>query len=254
MKERTVTGRMKKRKDEFYDDSFETFEEDERTAEDSREQDSEFDDQTETRGARSQKRASRSRRTNPSRKNAASEKESVRLTPEQRQKNSARFHAVMQYVFLGLGAFLFLCLFLNLLCNFGNKLENPAKHWMGYVGYGISYALHGLFGFPALFLPVGMVVFFAFWKRLREERRLAFKLLNAVALLLLLSTIVHTFYLAFAFHSKTYLSGGELISKGAALRGGGFLGGMFAYLAVRFLNWVGAFVLEFILFFASFFC
>ena len=180
-------------------------------------------------------------------------KETVHLSPDAPRKNRERFQAVMRYLLLGLGIFFFVCLFLNLICNFGNRLaDNPSKHWMGYIGYGISYALHGMFGVPALFLPVGMVAFFIFWKQLREERRLTFKLLNSLALLVLFSTLIHTFYLAFTKEAID-ISGGELFSRGAKLIGGGFFGGKLAYLAVNFLNWAGAFVLEFLLFFASFF-
>lgn len=241
---------MKKKKTAFEEDPFETgFTEDDRQEPRRPSNDGESDPAGQT-GERSKGRTNRS---GSARSRATGEKETVRLSADGPRRNGKRFQAVMRYCFLGFGIFFFVCLFLNLICNFGNRLaDRPAEHWMGYIGYGISYALHGLFGVPALLLPVGMVAFFIFWKQLREERRLAFKLLNSVALLILLSTLLHTFYLAVT-KGDINPGGSALFSMGAALKGGGFFGGGLAYLAIRFLNWAGAFVLEFILFFASFF-
>lgn len=245
---------MKKRNEQSRDDDFDLFEdENEKNSESAGNRGTSSSERTGASGGRTGKRSTSDSATRARRGNATGEKETVRLTPERRGGNRARSQTVLQYLFLGLGIFFFICLFLNLLCNFGNRLEDPSKHWMGYVGYGISYAFHGLFGSSAFLLPIGMVVFFVFWKRLREERRLVFKLLNGVALLLILSTIIHTFYLAIVLRDKVDLGAGELIRRGVALSGGGLFGGKLAYFGVRFLNWAGAFILEFILFFASFF-
>ncbi len=243
---------MRRKNDSFREDSYESFAEEDEETSGFREEDTESTDWEDESDAKPKKHASSGRTSRSRAKANPGRKETVRLR-ERRPKKGARAQAVVPYVFLGVGAFLAICLLLNLICNFGNRLENPGSHWMGHAGYGISYALHGMFGVSALFLPAAMIVLFVFWRRLREENRLVFKIANSFALILLTSMLIHTFYLAFAFHSKTYLSGGELFSKGAALKGGGFLGGMLAYLAIRFLNWAGAFILEFILFFASFF-
>lgn len=246
-----VTG-LKKRNNSFGEDSADFFaEENEQNSEGAGDRGSEASGRTSASGGRTGKRSAPNSSNRSRRGSAPGEKETVRLAPERRRGSRARVQTVLQYIFLGLGIFFFVCLFLNLLCNFGNRLEDPSKHWMGYVGYGISYAFHGLFGSAAFLLPIGMVVFFVFWKRLREERRLIFKILNAVALLLIVSTLIHTFYLA--IEGKPELSAGELIRRGAALSGGGLFGGKLAYFAVNVLNWAGAFILEFLLFFASFF-
>ena len=244
---------MKKKDDQFRDETYEAFsEENEQNTDGSEDRDFASSERQNAAGEKSKKRSSQSGSADRSR--GSGKKETVHLTPEERRRNAERFEKVVQYLFLGIGVFIFICLLLNLICNFGNRLAgDPSKHWMGYIGYWISYAFHGLFGAAAFILPVGMIVFFIFWRRLREERRLAFKLLNSVALLLLTSTLIHTFYLAIAVGEKTDIGGGELFRMGASLRAGGFLGGKIAYAAVRFLNWAGAFVLEFILFFASFF-
>ena len=243
---------MKKSKTPFEEDPYATgsSEEERQNADGTMNGDgSDFSGQADENAGRAKKRS----RSSGSARSREGEKEAVHLSGEKRRRNRERFQTVARYLFLGFGIFFFICLFLNLICNFGNRLaDRPAEHWMGYIGYGISYALHGLFGVPALFLPVGMVTFFIFWKQLREERRLAFKLLNSIALLTLLSTLIHTFWLAIT-KTEIAISGGELFQMGAALKGGGFLGGKLAYLAVRFLNWAGAFVLEFILLIASFF-
>ena len=166
------------------------------------------------------------------------------------------FHNAMPYVLLGIGVFIAICLLLNLMCNFGNKLEStPGSHWMGHMGYGICYALLGLFG-PAVFvLPVLFFYLSFFWKRFRESRNLIPKILNSVLFLFLFAMLLHTFFLAFFYKDPSVrnLGGWTLMNKGAAMRGGGLLGGKIAYGFISVLSWAGSFIAEFILIFASFF-
>ena len=166
------------------------------------------------------------------------------------------FHNAMPYVLLGVGAFLAICLLLNLMCNFGNKLEpNPGSHWMGHMGYGICYGLLGLFGPAALFLPVLFFYLSFFWKRFRSSRNLAPKILNTVVFLFLVAILFHTAYLAMFLKDPEArkLGGWTLMNKGAAMRGGGLLGGKIAYGFLSVLSWAGSFIAELILLTASFF-
>ena len=165
----------------------------------------------------------------------------------------SRMQAAMPYILLALGAFLIVCLTLNLICNFGNKLAgNPSAHWMGYFGYGIAYALHGLFGFPAMLMPALMIVLFFFWKRYYTSRRLVLKVLNMTLFLFLISIFVHTCYLA-SLHEIKDFAPSTLLEMGAELTGGGFFGGKLAYYALKTMNWAGAFIVEILLLIISFF-
>ncbi len=187
----------------------------------------------------------------------APKKEKIRLNAEKPARTRASsFHKAMPYILLGVGSFLAICMLLNLICNFGNKLaDNPGAHWMGRVGYGICYALFGLFG-PAVFvLPVLMFGLSFFWSRYLKERRLVPKILDSVALLLLVSILIHTFYLAIAIKDPAArnMGGWKLMNEGAAMRGGGLFGGKIAYFFIKVLSWVGSFILELILIIAAFF-
>ena len=153
-----------------------------------------------------QKENDRSERTGASanrpRNRKKPKKEKIRLNTKKPRSVSRKdgFHRAMPYILLGVGVFLTICLLLNLFCNYGNKLkEDPSAHLMGRVGYGICYALLGLFGPAALILPILIFSLSFFWKRYRETHNLIPKILDSAALLFLVSILIHTFYLAIFF-------------------------------------------------------
>ena len=234
------------REEELHDDSFDT--------------DDDFNREYERSDRTSSSSANRSRNGTRSSGKAgkkAPKKEKIRLNPKKRSVAKGEgFHRAMPYVLLGIGAFLTICLLLNLFCNFGNKLkENPSAHWMGPGGYGICYAILGLFGPASFILPILIFSLSFLWKRYRESHNLVPKVLDSVALLFLLSILIHTFYLATSFKdpASRNIGGWTLMNNGAALRGGGLFGGKIAYFLIKILSWVGSFILEFILLSASFF-
>ncbi len=185
-------------------------------------------------------------------------KEKVRLDSEKspRKIRAAGFHKAMPYILLGVGFFLAVCLVLNLICNYGNKLaDSPKDHLMGTIGYGICYGLFGILGLAVFLLPILMFWMAYSWKRYLANRQLIPKLIDALALQLIVSILIHTFYLAIAVKDSAAqnISSSDLIGKGAAMCGGGLFGGKIAYLLKNILSWVGSFLLEFILLFASVF-
>lgn len=212
-------------------------------------------------GSRSRSRAGAGKGAGRNTKPPKKEKVRLNMNPKTNNRAAAptrasRFHNAMPYVLLGLGVFIAICLLLNLMCNFGNKLEStPGSHWMGHMGYGICYALLGLFGPAVLVLPVLFFYLSFFWKRFRESRNLVPKILNSVLFLFLFSMLLHTFFLAFFYKDPAVrnLGGWTLMNKGAAMRGGGLLGGKIAYGFISVLSWAGSFIAEFLLIFASFF-
>lgn len=204
--------------------------------------------------------SSRSRAKNGSRSSGRSstkipKKEKIRLNAQKPARTEeAGIHKAMPYILLGVGAFLAICLLLNLICNFGNRLaDNPGSHWMGHVGYGICYGLLGLFG-PAVFvLPVLIFSLSFLWKRYREAHNLIPKILDSVAFLFVFSTFIHVFYLAAMKSAERNIGAKDLLNAGAAMQGGGLFGGKIAYLFVSVLNVPGAIILGLLLFSASFF-
>ena len=244
------------REEELHNDSFEPDEEFRRENDRS---DEDFHTQNDYSDRTSASFANRSRnksRSSGKTSRKALRKEKIRLNPKKRSASKKDgFHKAMPYVLLGVGVFLAICLLLNLFCNFGNKLkDDPGAHLMGRVGYGICYAFLGLFGPSALILPILIFSLSFLWKRYREAHNLIPKVLDSVALVFLLSILIHTFYLAiFKDPESRNIGGWTLMNSGAAMRGGGLFGGKIAYFLIKVLSWAGSFILEFILLFASFF-
>lgn len=146
------------------------------------------------------------------------------------------------YVLMGAGILLFLFLLLNLFCNFGNRLGgNPAAHWMGKGGYWICYTLFGLFGAAVFVLPVLVIGLALMWNRFRRAHNLAFKTVAALLFQILLSTVIHTIAYAAvgAENQDTFTKVKILMQEGAAMRGGGLIGGKCGQLFISLFNIAG---------------
>ena len=233
------------REEELHDDSFDPDDPDPRREE----------PRADRTGSSSRTGSRNGSRTSGKSSTRAPKKEKIRLNPQKATRtDDSGVHRAMPYVLLGVGAFLAICLLLNLICNFGNKLaDNPGAHWMGRVGYGICYGLFGLFG-PAVFvLPILIFSLSFFWNRYREAHNLVPKTLDSVAFLFVFSTFIHIFYLAAIKSAERNIGAKDLLNAGAAMQGGGLFGGKIAYFFVMVLNVPGAIILGLLLFSASFF-
>ncbi len=163
-------------------------------------------------------------------------------------------HRALPYLFFGIAVFLFLLILFNLLCNFGNKLEgNPAGHWMGPVGYHISYALFGVFGWSTLLLPVIFLTLGIAWRGFVRNRVEIPKILNAMVLQLLLSVLISVFVLIPLAPESRDITASEWFAYGAKMQGGGVLGGKISTLLIIWMAIPGAITVSGLLFFASFF-
>ncbi len=167
---------------------------------------------------------------------------------------SARvIHQIMPYLLIGLGIFVGLSLLLNIFCNWQNELTDPNDHWMGIVGYGICYGLFGCFG-PAVFaLPLLLINLGAFWKRYIDHKVTISKIVASLLFLLMLSAVIHVFCLMGLPADKREIGLDVLLSSGAAMTGGGVVGGSIGYFLYSICRFVGALIIGFLLLFASFF-
>lgn len=157
-------------------------------------------------------------------------------------------HRVLPYVYLIFAVFIFVSLLLNLFCNPGNKLEsNPSAHPMGLVGYGICYALFGMFG-PAVFaLPFLLVNLALYWKRYIDHGIAISKILTSLAFQVMLSALVHIFCLMQLSPDDRILGAEFLMQAGVKMQAGGLIGGLVGTFFVRYLNITGALIVNFFL-------
>ena len=187
----------------------------------------------------------------PSKQEKTDKREKVNLNIDRSMKP---VHRVLPYLFYGIAAFLFLLIFFNLICNFGNKLEgNPSGHWMGPVGYHLSYALFGTFSWSVLLLPVIFLVMGIQWRGFIRNRVAIPKWINAVALQILLAVLIQVFVLIPIDPGSRNITAREWFAYGVKMQGGGVLGGKIGYLLITWLAVPGAITVSILLFAASFF-
>ena len=199
-----------------------------------------------------QKKADKEAHASTAQKKKGNDKGEIDLDNQPRSSRPA--HQVIPYVLYILALIIGLSLLLNLFCNFGNKLENtPTEHWMGKAGYYLCFALFSTLG-PAIYLlPFALVYFGFFWKSFIDRKCLIFKLLAAVAFIVLFASIIHIFCLnhisvkyGIPVLEQNY-STDELMRYGAQMTSGGIVGGRIGYLLVSYLNTLGALILGFCL-------
>jgi len=161
-------------------------------------------------------------------------------------KKSGGANRALPFVWFALAIFLGAVLFLNLFCNFDNRLESdPSSHWVGLVGYWISYGIFGVFGTAAFTIPLLLLNLAIFWKRFSENKVTAPKIILSVLFLLMLAVIIHIFG-ALIPNDGYEFTAEELMYHGVRMTGGGVLGGWLAYLLYSLCHYVGALIISFL--------
>ncbi len=169
---------------------------------------------------------------------------SKKAVSTQRKKRGSS--PAVPFIWFALALFLGAVLFLNLLCNFDNRLaSDPSAHWMGLVGYWISYGIFGVFGAAAFTLPLLLLNLAIHWKKFSENGVAAPKILCSILFLLMLAVVIHVFG-ALIPNDGYEFTAEELLYHGVRMTGGGVVGGLFAYLLYSLCHYVGTLILSFL--------
>ena len=130
----------------------------------------------------------------------------------------------MPYI-LGAVGFLTLVFFLvSVICAVAG-----VDHWMGPVGYGISYFFFGMFGWPAFSIPVLLLYLAVSWRRNCRENTVVLRCVLSAVLMVMVSAVVHVFVCA-ADDSFASIDIAEFFTKGAEYACGGVIGGVLGVL------------------------
>ncbi len=188
-------------------------------------------------------------------KSKAEKAEKQTKQSDDRLPSSRPGHKAMPYLLGALAIFIGICLLLNLFCNSGNKLaDTPEEHWMGLVGYYISYVLFGLFGAAVFALPILIGILAFSWKRYADRHVLLLKTLALLLSVLSLASLIHVCNLITLPSHMKALSAGDLMFYGAKAQGGGLLGGGLGYLLYSFARYVGGILISALILAVSLFC
>ena len=174
-------------------------------------------------------------------KTQAKEKYSKEKDGGKQKKKPFAYHLI-PYVFAVLAVLFLLCFVTNMICNPGNILgeeDRQEEHIVGTVGYYVCEITMGVLGPAAFALPVILILFVIFWK---NYNRRSFVALNAVlgfVAATVVSALCHVFsHMADGVEAFAN-DAGILYREGAALGGGGVLGGFVSFALVSILNIVG---------------
>ncbi|MBQ8408798.1 MAG: DNA translocase FtsK 4TM domain-containing protein [Clostridia bacterium] len=156
-------------------------------------------------------------------------------------KKPFAYHLI-PYIFAVLAVLLLLCFITNLFCNPGNILheeERQDEHTLGLFGYWVSVFFMGVLGPAAFAVPVLLFLFVIFWK---NYNRRSFVALNAVLAFIaatVCSALIHVFENMGDGREAFANNISILYWDGAALEGGGVIGGFVSYALVSLMNVVG---------------
>ena len=106
---------------------------------------------------------------------------------------------------------------------------------LGPVGYGICMVIYGLFGSAAFAIPVAMLGFAVFWRKLVDRNKLLIKFVLTTLTVILLGAIIHVC----SGDAKYGADIGGLFSRGVQLRGGGIIGGALGYILALSIRLLG---------------
>ncbi len=180
------------------------------------------------------------------------EKRDVHARPSQKgdlPRSMRPLHRMMPFILIGVAAFIGITLILNLFC----LDRQPSDHLMGLVGYGICYALNGLFGPAVLALPALLVLLGVYWRRYVDHKLALSKILASVVFLLILGAIIHIFNMIALPRIRTNLPASDLFFYGTKSSGGGLFGGWIAFALYALCRFVGAIIIGFLLLAVSLF-
>ena len=161
-------------------------------------------------------------------------------SPEEKKKSFA--YQLIPYIFAVLALFFMLCFITNLICNPGNILGDEGReneHILGTFGYYICAASMGVLGHAAFAVPVLLFLFVIFWKNYNKRSFVALNAVLAFVALVAISALMHVF-LNMGAGTEAFVNKASLLYEdGAALRGGGVIGGIVSFALVSVLNVAG---------------
>ncbi|MBR4031152.1 MAG: DNA translocase FtsK 4TM domain-containing protein [Clostridia bacterium] len=151
-------------------------------------------------------------------------------------------YKLIPYILVAIALVMVLCLITTLIFVLGDSGDLD-DHVLGPFGYYFSTVFLGVFGYSAFAIPVLLTMFLIFWEKYNKESLVAINAITASVSAIIVSALIHIFVnMADGKQAFTY-DVVALYEDGAALRGGGVLGGLVSFALVHFANVVGAIIL-----------
>ncbi len=160
-----------------------------------------------------------------------------------RRAGKSVMHKILPVIFALAAILLLACFVTNLISNPHNELKGggEGEHLMGPFGFYVCEFFFGLFGYVAFLIPIILAFLAIFWNRFAENGKAVAKAILATATVLLTSALIHIIIALVESYFPTNF--GELYAAGAALEGGGIIGGYLGFVFYWLLNVGSIFVL-----------
>ena len=158
------------------------------------------------------------------------------------QKKNSFGYKLIPYIFVAVALLMALCLITNLVFVLGES-DDIDDHVLGPFGYYVSTAILGVFGYSAFAIPVLLIMFVIFWDKYNKQSLVAINAVTMSVSAVVISALIHVFVTMGDGKAAFSCDVPSLYEDGAALRGGGVLGGLVGYVLVNFANVVGAIIL-----------
>ncbi len=128
------------------------------------------------------------------------------------------------------------------------QAETADQHLMGFVGFYVCQGLFGCLGWSAYLIPLFIVNLAIFWRRNYDEGRNLSKIILSVVTLIFVASVTHVAACSLNESLAAGIDLLELYTTGAALEGGGVIGGVLGYLLYLALRLPGTIVLAVLVF------
>ena len=151
-------------------------------------------------------------------------------TEKKTQKSSSGIHRAMPIILLALAVFTGICFI--------------TKDDTGMLGYAISGALLGLFSVGAYFIPALLAVHALFYSSDIKEKRLVSRIIFSFLTIIGISIMTHAITSWGTEPSELLFDPVQFFKDGAHSIGGGFIGGIFAFLLMNLLGHIGVIILS----------
>ena len=177
---------------------------------------------------------------NESRAGANNKSAKGKKAAEEVKKKESFASQIVPYILIVVAIFLIICFVTNAFCNPHNELDHGSEkdHIMGYVGYYVCEITIGFFGYAAFLIPLVLFNLAIFWKKYIEDDLIAVKSVLTVLTTTVASALIHIcIHASDEDFSNVFV---ELYEDGAALYGGGVIGGYVGYALYSIANVAGA--------------
>ena len=128
------------------------------------------------------------------------------------------------------------------------QAETADQHLMGFVGFYICQGLFGCLGWTAYLIPLFVVNLAIFWRRNYNEGRNLSKIILSLVTVIFVASVTHVAACSLNESLAAGIDLWELYTTGAALEGGGIIGGVLGYLLYLALRLPGTIVLAVLVF------